>query len=52
VQADISYVAAVSNHIGVELRYRWQYYSFAQYQDMFRARVLNNQFLLGMTVKL
>ena len=52
LQADVSYVAAVSNHIGVELRYRWQYYSFAQYQDMFRARVLNNQFLLGMTVKL
>ena len=52
VQADVSYTFFVSNPIGVELHYRLLYYSFAQYQDLFRARVLNNQFLLGMTVKL
>jgi len=52
VQADVSYIYFVSNHIAFDLQYRMLYYSFAQYQDLFRARVLNNQFLLGMTVKL
>jgi hypothetical protein len=52
VQADVSYIFFVSNHIGFELQYRGLYYSFAQYRDLFHARVLNNQFLLGMTVKL
>ena len=52
VQADVSYIFPVSNHIGFDLHYRLLYYSFAQYRDLFHARVLNNQFLLGMTVKL
>jgi hypothetical protein len=52
VQADVSYVFFVSKRIGFDLQYRLQYYSFAQYQDLFHARVLNNQFLLGLTVKL
>jgi hypothetical protein len=52
VQADVSYIFFVSNHIGFGLQYRLLYYSFAQYQDLFHARVLNNQFLLGLTVKL
>ncbi len=52
VQADVTYLFVVSNHIGVNLQYRLHYYSFEQYQDLFRARVLNHQFLLGMTVKL
>jgi hypothetical protein len=52
VQADVSYIFFVGNHIGFDLQYRLLYYSFAQYQDLFHARVLNNQFLLGMTVKL
>jgi hypothetical protein len=52
VQADVSYIYFVSNHIGFDLQYRLLYYSFAQYQDLFRARVLNNQFLLGVTAKL
>ncbi|HCM68156.1 MAG: hypothetical protein UX30_C0024G0008 [Candidatus Saccharibacteria bacterium GW2011_GWA2_46_10] len=52
VQADVSYIFFVSNHIAFDLQYRLLYYSFAQYQDLFRARVLNNQVLLGMTVKL
>ncbi len=52
VQADVSYIFFVSNHIRFDLQYRLLYYSFAQYQDLFRARVLSNQFLLGMTVKL
>ncbi|MDP1678208.1 MAG: hypothetical protein Q8L88_15230 [Bacteroidota bacterium] len=52
MQADVSYSFFVSNHIGFALQYRLQYYSFAQYQDLFHARVLNNQFLIGLTVKL
>jgi hypothetical protein len=52
VQADIAYMIFVSNRIGFDLRYRFQYYSFAQYEDLFHARVLNDQFLIGLTVKL
>jgi hypothetical protein len=52
VQADVSYIYYVSNAIGFDLQYRLLYYSFAQYQDLFRARVLSDQILLGLTVKL
>ena len=52
IQADISYNIFVSNHIGFDLRYRFQYYSFAQYQSLLHSKVLNNQFLIGMMVKL
>jgi hypothetical protein len=52
VQADVSYTYFVSKSIGFDLQYRLLYYSFAQYQDVSRARVLNNQILLGLTVKL
>ena len=52
IQADISYNIFVSSHIGFDLRYRFQYYSFAQYQSLLHSNVLNNQFLFGMMVKL
>ena len=52
IQADISYNIFVSNHIGFGLRYRFQYYSFEQYESLFHSKVLNNQFLIGMMVKL
>jgi hypothetical protein len=52
IQADISYNIFVSNYIGFDLRYRFQYYSFEQYQPLFHSKVLNNQFLIGMTAKL
>jgi hypothetical protein len=51
IQADISYNIFVSSHIGFDLRYRFQYYSFAQYQSLLHSKVLNNQFLIGMMVK-
>jgi hypothetical protein len=52
VQADVSYMIFLSNHIGFDVRYRFLYYSFAQFEDLFHARVLNHQFLVGVTVKL
>jgi len=52
IQADVSYIYFYSNHIAFDLQYRLLYYSFVQYQDLFHAHVLNNQFLLGLTVKL
>jgi hypothetical protein len=51
IQAEISYNIFVSSHIGFDLRYRFQYYSFAQYQSLLHSKVLNNQFLIGMMVK-
>jgi hypothetical protein len=52
VQADISYNIFISNHLGFDLRYRFQYYSFEQYESLLHSNVLNNQFLIGLTVKL
>ena len=52
IQADISYNIFVSSHIGFGLRYRFQYYSFEQYESLLRSKVLKNQFLIGMMVKL
>jgi hypothetical protein len=52
LQADVSYIFFVSNHISFDLQYRLLYYSFAKYTDMFHARALNNQVLIGMTVRL
>jgi hypothetical protein len=52
MQADVSYIFFFSRHCGIDLQYRFLYYSYAQYQDLFHARVLKNQFLLGLTVKL
>jgi hypothetical protein len=52
VQADVSYIYFVTNSIGFDLQYRMLYYAFVQYQDLFHARVLSNQILLGLTVKL
>lgn len=52
IQADISYNIFVSSHIGFDIRYRFQYYCFTQYQSLLHSKVLNNQFLIGMMVKL
>jgi hypothetical protein len=52
IQADISYNIFVSNHIGFDLRYRFKYYSFEQHESQLHSKVLNNQFLIGMMVKL
>jgi hypothetical protein len=52
VQADLSYLYYVSHSIGLELQYRLQYYSVAQYQHLFHTRVLSHQVLLGLTVRL
>jgi len=52
IQADISYNIFVSSYIGFDIRYRFQYYSFEQYEELFNSKVLNNQFLVGFMVKL
>ena len=52
IQADISYNIFISSHIGFDLRYRFQYYSFEQHESQLHSKVLNNQFLIGMMVKL
>lgn len=52
IQADISYNIFISNNIGFGLRYRFHYYSFEQFQSLLHSKVLNNQFLIGMMVKL
>jgi hypothetical protein len=52
LRADISYKYFISDSFGFDLRYRFQYYTFEQYPELFHSNVLNNQFLIGMMVKL
>jgi hypothetical protein len=52
IQADISYNFFISSHLGFDLRYRFQYYSFEQHESQLHSKVLNNQFLIGMMLKL
>jgi len=52
IQADISYNIFVSRYIGFDLQYRFQYYSFKEYKSLLRSKALNNQFLVGLMVKL
>ena len=50
VRAEVSYTMFISSAFALEAQYRFQFYSFAQYKDLFHARYLNNQFLLGLNV--
>lgn len=52
IRATVSYLMYLSDHIGLDLQYHFRYYSFPEYEELFRARVLTNQFLLGLTVAL
>ena len=52
IQADISYNIFITNSIGLGLHYRFQYYSFEQFHSLFHSKVINNQFLIGLVVKL
>jgi hypothetical protein len=52
LQTDISYSLFISDHIGFDLQYRLLFYSFDQYKDLFQAKYLNNQFLLGLLMRL
>lgn len=50
IQADIAYKYFLSSSIGFDLRYRFRYYTFEQFKSLFRANVLNTQFLVGFKV--
>lgn len=52
MQAAVSYLMILSDHIGADIRYRLQYYTFAQNGGFSHARVLNDQLLIGVTVTL
>ena len=52
VRTDVSYTMFIDSTFAVEVQYRFQFYSFAQYKDLFHARYLNNQFLAGLIIQL
>lgn len=52
MQAEVSYMMIFGDHMGADLRYRLLYYTFAQEGGLSSARVLNDQFLIGVTVTL
>lgn len=52
VRAELSYVRVLSPTIGLELKYSLNYYSQNKYTDLFKSRCLNNQYLVGLIVKI
>lgn len=51
-EADLKYNLFVTDYLGITFNYRFQYYSISKFQSVSKAKVLNNSFLIGMTVKL
>jgi hypothetical protein len=52
VRTEVSYTFFIDNTFAVEVQYRFQYYSFDQYKNLFHVRYLNNQFLAGLIIQL
>ncbi|MGD0338172.1 MAG: hypothetical protein ABSB78_05235 [Bacteroidota bacterium] len=52
LQAELSYLTFVGKSIGLEFQYRFQFYSFAEYKNLFYTRYVNNQFLVGFIILL
>jgi hypothetical protein len=50
IRAAVSYLLMFTDHVGLDLQYRFHYYSYSEYEGLLRAHVLTNQFLLGVTV--
>ena len=47
-----SYTYFVNKHIGFDCNYIFHYYSLAEYQNLLYSRYMNNQLLIGITVKI
>jgi hypothetical protein len=52
VRTEVTYTMFIDKTFALEVQYRFQFYSFAQYEDLFHARYLNNQFLAGLIIQL
>jgi hypothetical protein len=50
LQTEIFYTMFVGGSVGFEFQYRFEYYSFAEYKNLFYARCINNQVLAGFIV--
>ncbi len=50
LQTELSYTMFVGGSFGLEFQYRFQYYSFAEYKNLFYARCINNQLLVGFII--
>jgi hypothetical protein len=50
LRTELSYTTFVGGSVGFEFQYRFEYYSFAEYKNLFSARCINNQVLVGFVV--
>jgi hypothetical protein len=51
-QTELSFTKFFTNHIGFEFKHQLHFYFFSQYKDLLHSRYVNNQFLLGLIIKL
>lgn len=52
LRASVAYLMYITDHVGIDMQYHIRYYTYPEYEDLFRARVLTHQLLLGITVAL
>jgi len=51
-QTELSYVKFINKFIGLELKYYFQYYNSEKFKNLFYTRYVNNQYLVGIIVKI
>jgi hypothetical protein len=51
-QTKFSYTRFLTKHLGLSLEHQLHFYSISHYQNLLYARYLNNQYLIGLIIKL
>lgn len=51
-QTELSYTKFIGKHIGFEFKHKLLFYNYSHYQQLLHARYVNNQYLLGLIIKL
>ena len=44
-QTELSYSLFLSKHVGVEIKHKFHFYSFSQYENLLHAKYVNNQYI-------
>jgi hypothetical protein len=52
LQTELSYTKFLTTHISLKLQHQFHFYSLSHYSNLLYTRFLNNQYLLGLTIKL
>jgi hypothetical protein len=51
-QTNLSYSKFLTKHVGFEFAHQFHFYYFSQYKDLLHTRYINNQFLIGLILRI